>query len=337
MKIAFLGDITLDKEINVDSNIIQLLEKCDFVVANLEGVVLENKNIKPFKTYGSIIYNSEYYLKLLLEKVKVTHFSIYNNHTYDFGEKGVESTLKFLERSNSFKLLGPCTKLSKNKKTVNLINCGLPEFFGFYKDSIKYGKNALEILGKGQNLIKNESEIVLGHFGIEMINALSDFECFWFNKIAAFNPLLIVRHHPHCLQSPFKINQTPCFPSIGDFSFIFEKKNRSIGKIIVYDVIENNIVESIVIAENSLLKVDSSAKLTTFLESPILLTKSDKKELLERYLKEYREGFLYSFKKGLKQLFGKEDQRHSLAMASTHFIQPYLFGELLEESISSSK
>ncbi|WP_350978600.1 CapA family protein [Shewanella sp. AC34-MNA-CIBAN-0136] len=143
MKIAFLGDIYLDKaylECKGDLllDIKSELDKCDFVVANLESPVTAGTD--RLRKIGPNLKMS-HLPNEILDSIDI--FSLANNHMMDFSSSGLTDTIKYLE-SKGKRYFGAGvdlntafkeTVISKNNVTVALIGMAEDEFsltFGNY-------------------------------------------------------------------------------------------------------------------------------------------------------------------------------------------------------------
>ena len=240
MKIIFLGDIAVDNDVDISVDLSQWIAQADVVVANLEGVPLTSSSVSTFKTYGSIIYNDLHALNKLLDQLNITHASIYNNHMLDYGFSAVQSTIDFLDQRD-ITILQALNSVNVNATEQSLINCGLAEVFGLSPASKNFGINVNDLLFETADNINLSDDIIYAHFGIEMVEGLSQYEYNWFNYITMRRPKIVVRHHPHCIQKPFQLNGVPCFPSIGDFAFNFKAKKTSYGLAVMLDTVLNSI------------------------------------------------------------------------------------------------
>lgn len=329
MKIAFLGDLVVDRDVTVDLAVVEFLAQADRVIANLEGVILKKGTVTPpFKSYGSVIYNDHEAVQKLIATVGITDVDLYNNHMIDFGEQVFDQTINLLSESN-IQILGPENEWPAEDGNILLSNSGLAETFGIYESSKKYGFNINDMLFKHNAVDKLAGGIIHTHFGIEQILGLSDYELQWFDSITRLKPRIIIRHHPHCIQSPFYLNDIPCFPSIGDFAFNFNKKRHSNGLIVIFDTADSTIQCRVVECSNYKLRLTHDIIKPHQMQQPIRLSQVERVHLRTRYLREYREDALGAFKKSLKYLLGREKPEHVLSMSSKHFIQPYILGEIL--------
>ena len=286
MKITFLGDIVLDHQINVDPKLSQILNCSDYVIANLEGVILKNlKGISPFKTYGSIVHNDYDSVMRIIETAGITHVNLYNNHMIDYGELFLEQTMSMLSNAG-VSVLSQKNSLRLEGEGIQLNNSGLAETFGIYEVAKKFGQNVNDMLF--EKFPENEwaESIIYSHFGIEMVNGLSDYELKWFDLISHYSPRIIVRHHPHCIQKPFYMNGVPCFPSIGDFAFNFRNKNFSKGLMVILDTANSDIQYYEIECKNYQIYLRTNQLKVMPGEMPVKLSEFEYDLLRRRYLME---------------------------------------------------
>lgn len=329
MKIAFLGDTVIDRDVKIDSEVSRYLRNAGCVIANLEGIILDKvDSASPFKTYGSVIYNEYDAVMRLIEAVGITHVNLYNNHMIDYGEVQLERTLEILSKAG-INVLMQRNYLTFQGGSIELCNSGLVETFGIYDVSKKFGQNINDMLFEKNPAEKWAGSIIHAHFGIEQVSGLSEYESRWFDHIAQFEPRIIIRHHPHCIQLPFQLHGVPCFPSIGDFAFNFNNKKKSRGLIVMFDVSDSSIDCRTIECTQYQLHMGSQQVDFRTSSSPTMLSKKECSDLRGRYQSEYREDGPKSFKKAIKYFLGKEKSEHVLSMSSKHFIQPYVIGELL--------
>jgi len=101
MRVGFVGDVApLGCYANPDNLTIspalnQLLSSCDFVVANLECSVIDGN--ETIMKDGHAIGINENALNFL-QRIGVTHVSLANNHSVDFGEKYLHHTINCLRK-----------------------------------------------------------------------------------------------------------------------------------------------------------------------------------------------------------------------------------------------
>jgi poly-gamma-glutamate capsule biosynthesis protein CapA/YwtB (metallophosphatase superfamily) len=329
MKIAFLGDMVIDRDVKIDSEVTQFLGKAGCVIANLEGIILDKiDRAVPYKTYGSVIYNDHDAVMRLIEAAGITHVNLYNNHMIDYGEDKLERTLEILSKAG-VNVLTNMNDLTSGGCSIQLSNSGLVETFGIYDVSQRFGQNINDMLFEKNPAEKWSGSIIHTHFGIEQVKGLSDYELRWFDHITQFGPRIIIRHHPHCIQLPFQLQGVPCFPSIGDFAFNFNRKKTSKGLIVMFDIADSNIECRTIECTHYHLHMGTQQMDFQTSNAPTRLSDKECGELRTRYLSEYREDGPKSLKKAIKYFLGKEKSEHVLSMSSKHFMQPFVMDEIL--------
>lgn len=329
MKIAFLGDMVIDREVTVDPEVSHYLKKACCVIVNLEGIILyKDENVTPFKTYGTVIYNDHDSVMRLIETAGITHVNLYNNHMIDYGEGLFERTLEMLSKAG-INVLTQKNDLTYAGGIIQLNNSGLAETFGNYEVSKRFGQNINDLLLEKHPTEKWANSIMHTHFGIEQVSGLSDYEYRWFDLMTQYAPRIIVRHHPHCIQEPFQLNGVPCFPSIGDFAFNFSSKKKSNGLVVMFDISGSEVECRALECNQYQLRIGSQQVDVKARNAPVRLSDIEYSQLRVRYQSEYREDGLKSLKKAVKYFLGKENPEHVLSMSSKHFIQPYVLGEIL--------
>jgi poly-gamma-glutamate synthesis protein (capsule biosynthesis protein) len=106
MKIALIGDIGFfgKHSLRTNENIYEYfedvrkhLEQFDYVVGNLELPFLEKG--KPFGAKSVNLKSVPENVKLL-KHLNINVVTLANNHMFDFGQQGVDSTIELLEKNN---------------------------------------------------------------------------------------------------------------------------------------------------------------------------------------------------------------------------------------------
>ncbi|OQW50358.1 MAG: hypothetical protein A4S09_00770 [Proteobacteria bacterium SG_bin7] len=99
-QLIFVGDLmgTTGKKIRFSDSISSFVKGCDFLIANLEGPLIDKDDIVFVKQYNHPRFLSDLDHLLPLNKWV---FGLANNHVFDYGEKGLTSTCRRLEESGS--------------------------------------------------------------------------------------------------------------------------------------------------------------------------------------------------------------------------------------------
>lgn len=257
MKIGFIPDLMIDKDIHIDSKIISLLKKTDINVVNLEAPFIKSEF--PLK---SCVYNKTKNCDVL-KKLNIGLVSLSNNHIFDFGKEGVDETILILEKNN-FSHIG--IKSAYLQKPYFIIKDNLKiGVFSFCENSVGFNKSGSPIywinkrvLTKTltQALVENNLDhiILIFHWGVEFEDhpnlfqkELSDY------LVKKFKNITIVGNHPHCIQGicnnvffsqgHFCMFLRDNYPEKSQYGYVLiqdYKKTRLKNKIYPYKINEKN-------------------------------------------------------------------------------------------------
>ena len=268
MRIALLGDIALLGKMSITKNpkvneyfsdIANYLQKFDFVVGNLETPfsVVHNK-------YGakSAYICSDVENVITLKQLHVNAVCLANNHMFDFGKEGYETTKKVL-KENGIDFFGTEGKEIRIERD----NCKII-FSGFCCYSTnplqcvnynEYGVNAYNIKTAKDVLNRNKRDgylnIMAVHAGIEHVNYPSLDHIRAARLLTNICPYVYYGHHPHVIQGVEEYNGSFIAHSLGNFCFddvytdasdmplITLTENNRTGLIIELTIEKNNIRE----------------------------------------------------------------------------------------------
>ena len=260
MRIQFLGDICLSWN-NLSSQKLKALAdkinvqlgKSDYCIANLEGVISVNDDLEPIIKAGPN-------LKMTTEKLSffkylnVNAYTLANNHTGDFGERGIIDTIDYLE-SIGKKYVGAALnyndtykplRLEITNKKFSVLSVCENEFGIAQQDKIGAAGFKWSVL---KNLIKQEKKwanyvIVIFHGGSEHYPFPSPEQRERYRLIADLGVNVIIGMHSHCPVGLEKYNNSLIFYGIGNFYFprntpIFYE-NWYIGYTVTLELDQNN-------------------------------------------------------------------------------------------------
>jgi poly-gamma-glutamate synthesis protein (capsule biosynthesis protein) len=245
MRIAFLGDIALVGQFSSVGNNIdylcKLLEEYDYIVANLES---------PMTNKTTTIVPKSMHLRAdeksveVLKRLKINAVTLANNHTYDYGRKGVEDTIRVLDAAG-IKWYGidgkTITETVKGERfTLSGFCCLSTNGTGYRKESGKgintLTRNALE----AQVKLDKENDavsVVSAHYGIEHTNYPALEHIRLFERISSENTVIVHGHHPHQIQGIEEKNGSLIAYSLGNAIF---DKTTSINKSFSLELNEEN-------------------------------------------------------------------------------------------------
>lgn len=120
------------------------LSKADLTIGNLEGVVAD-KNVKVrYKGRRSYHFRMPPYTAKMLKTSGFDILNLANNHSYDFGNKGLKQTIRYLKKQN-ISTVGSKGQLFKtNVGSTNIHILGFSTYY--YHDSILDLKAASDII-----------------------------------------------------------------------------------------------------------------------------------------------------------------------------------------------
>lgn len=273
MKIALLGDIALYGSNDISnlnykdkfSEIIDILNNHDFVIANLES---------PFTEHNKTIGGKSAYLKSnpknieVLKYLNISHVCLANNHIYDYGEQGLYDTIQTLD-NNKINWYGVNNKSlnlewENNKIRLRGYCCYSTNAKGL-KDTEPY-INALN--PKNIELgIKNDKNdgflsVLSIHWGEEHVNYPNFDHVKIARKFAETNNIILHGTHPHMLQGFENFDNSYIAYSLGNFCFDDVPMNNKNKTLIHFDKTNNeSCIWSIKINNNKIIE----EKLYTFI------------------------------------------------------------------------
>lgn len=223
-KILFVGDMMFDRAVKKKINnlgfesifldIENIFHDSDFVVGNLEGTITTNKSIA-IENNEILRFTFSPDIALFLKKTGFDLLSLANNHSFDFGEEGYQSTVGFLNSSsiNNFGSYRNDKNLSKEIFLNDKKYC----FVG-YHDLYNYDSESVIVEIKK---MKNScyKTIVMPHWGEEYLNNFTKRQQDLAYSFIDSGADLIIGTHPHVIEPIEVYKNKAIFYSIGNFVF----------------------------------------------------------------------------------------------------------------------
>lgn len=229
MKLLFLGDYCTNKQYKLGNSFLNLLDKVDYSILNLEGPFYSKSQNLPNKFGPRLNSDANIFLKNFCNKKTIIAGA--NNHIFDYGNKGIVETIKILKK-NKFKYFGFGLDNYEASKPLKLNDIILYNFaeneFGVSK---KYNPGFSGINYSLIKKIKTEASqkkiIIYFHGGTEYCSVPNPFIRKLYKTLLDSGVMAIIGSHTHIPQM-YKMlnNQFFCF-SLGNFIFI---KNKNIIK-----------------------------------------------------------------------------------------------------------
>ncbi len=231
MKILFIGDSLFDTEkVIIDEQILRLCRGVDCVIVNLEGPITEKL---PGSTKKNPINTTPKALEIL-KKLNVGLAILANNHSMDFGEKGIENTLENLNSIGvRYAGIGAPTKsiqVGNMKIAVMAFSHreGLmsPEIYGAPFSLPKWEILQNQIEGM---ICKNDITLFSYHGGEEHFFYPWPRRAAFLRKLARSGITIVLGHHSHSVQ-PIEIhNNVPVIFSLGNFYLNTIRQKQRVG------------------------------------------------------------------------------------------------------------
>ncbi|HXG48223.1 MAG TPA: CapA family protein [Methylomirabilota bacterium] len=222
--LAFLGDLTLGCEFATYASrravrvpdlfqaVLPLINQADLRVINLEGPI--GRAGTPRAGRGAVLWNEESVLELL-DRCRPCVVSLANNHTMDFGEPGLERTLRLLSKHGIDAVGAGADAAAANAGRRVQMKGSWVTFFSWTTDEPAVGSvlaRAAEAgCGSFLDLERAEAQVraaraagdfvcVLLHWGREFFEYPSPEQRHVARRLVGAGAGLIVGHHAHVLQ-----------------------------------------------------------------------------------------------------------------------------------------
>lgn len=255
LNILFTGDIMTDRyirkqinkyennsELKIGKNFVskylnnlsEVNNKYDYVVANLEGPITENKSksLNDDGSYGKdLIFTFPTSTIQILKLLNIKVVSLANNHTDNFYYKGYEDTKKFLTSSNIEYFGNPYNnnfvdkdeKLSETicEKDICIAYIGYNQFTTKNEEKI-INEEIKRIKNKNLELEKNkiiDFIIIMPHWGVEYEKLSTKTEREYARKWVDSGADLVVGAHPHVVQESEIYKDKNIYYSLGNYIF----------------------------------------------------------------------------------------------------------------------
>ena len=328
MRLALLGDIALigrydrTQSTNVDERVFavrELVKDCDFVIGNLESPL--TSITKTRKCKGVYLRSAPINVETL-KYMGVTHVTLANNHTFDYGDKGARETISVLQEAG-IKYVGlnnTPEMLYKEESRVMLDG-----FCCLSANALNYGNKAGQVKTLTWDNIegflkqardKKALPIVSVHFGVEGVHYPAIEHINFFRELALEYDFILHGNHPHAMQGYERSGNSLliyaqgnlCFDETPVTSIHYTPKETAEERkcyISIIDIEDNHIVSHQVVA-------------MTDLPSGIL----QKSDVVEKELKKYAQ-VLANTPEEIQQL-RKEEMSSQRSSAQKRDLQFYL-------------
>ncbi|MDD5173199.1 MAG: CapA family protein [Patescibacteria group bacterium] len=205
------------------------LKNADLVFGNLETPITQGLEIPDFE----MIFRSNPGTEQALKQAGFSILSLANNHTLNFGEKGLKDTFNYLENVG-IKYVGAGQNEQEVYQPVYIEKKGIKFAFfayndtdvvpNFYEASSNNAGTAFMRMEKMDEAVKEAKQkadfvIISMHAGIEYTNEPNESQVNFAHAAIDAGADLVIGHHPHVVQVLEKYKGKYIFYSLGNFVF----------------------------------------------------------------------------------------------------------------------
>lgn len=215
--IILTGDVMIGRSVMTKSiqendytypfkKIAEKLKKANLVFINLENPIIENCP----ETNTGMIFCARPEMVEGLTFAGIDIVTLANNHSKNYGQKGLEETIQSLNKNN-IRAVGYGNLIIKKIKRIKYGFLGFDFLTKIPKETdynlIQESKNKVDVL------------IVGIHWGNEYASKPTRYQKEWAKKIVEQGADVIAGHHPHWVQEKEEINGKPVYYSLGNLIF----------------------------------------------------------------------------------------------------------------------
>ena len=264
MKVLIAGDYSPKHELQdiirqgdydtIFRSVMPYIKESDYAIVNFETTIIEG-DVKPILKNGPRLSAPS----ASVDALRYAGFNVVtlaNNHFYDFGMDGVETTLSLLDNigihhvgaGKNLEEAQRVLYLEHNDERLAIINCCEHEFS--IADTDKGGCNPLNPV-KQFYAIREASKmadhvIVIVHGGHEYYQLPSTRMQDTYRFFIEAGADAVINHHQHCYSGMEKYNGKPIFYGLGNF--LFDTKNKAYSDVwhdgyMVHLVLEGNEID----------------------------------------------------------------------------------------------
>lgn len=220
-------DFFITKSEQIFKEMKPFVTKADFSIVNLEAPVVKEKPT-PIKKSGPCLSTTPSTVEIL-KKAGFSIFTLANNHFFDQGQKGVDTTIDVCNHLNVKVVGGGKTYrqarepllLEHEGKCVAIINACEHEYS--IADSEHGGSNPLDLINMQEDIahVRGEANyvVLILHGGKEQYPYPTPRMKRWFRHFVDLGADVVINHHQHCINGYEVYKDKPIFYGLGNFYF----------------------------------------------------------------------------------------------------------------------
>lgn len=225
LKVLVVGDIMLDRNVrnlinkngfdSFFSGVKDLIKNADIAVGNLEGAFTTNPSITADLKNKALQFTFDPSLAPALSDLGFDILGLANNHSYNYGKQGLESTRRYIGSAGMLYYGDP---FNKDEISTIIIKNGIKiGFIGFHEFHYTNFENVLYEITK----LKSEVDVIIvsPHWGIEYQKYPTTKMKEWAHQFIDNGADMVIGTHPHIVGDTEIYNDKKIYYSIGNFSF----------------------------------------------------------------------------------------------------------------------
>ncbi len=243
VKLLIVGDIMLDRNVRniINKNgfesffagVRDLIQNADISIANLEGAFTTNPSVTASLVSKELIFTFD---PVLAPKLSVLGFDIMglaNNHTYNYGAKGLESTRRYVGTAGMLYYGDPFNRTEISTIIIkNGIRIGVVGFHEFYYTNFNNVFSEISRLRSEVDVL-----IVTPHWGVEYQKEPTKKMKEWAHAFIDSGADAVVGTHTHIVGDTEVYKGKKIYYSLGNFAFDqYFSKATSQGLAVILDI-----------------------------------------------------------------------------------------------------
>lgn len=233
MKITVLGDLHVphdwQKSVQIDHKVVEKLSGSDLIIATLEGPIAD-QNTPPYHKAGPRIRQNRQYLERMISDLGIGAFTLANNHIFDYGERGLQRTLEYLDSLGVSRFGAGRSQneiyrphLIEQNAKIAIFGAGESQFGCCKFDDQIVGYAWIDSIKLHQQITHYKNEgyfiVLLTHAGLEMFDSPLPEWRDKYKKLVETGADLIIGSHPHVIQGKELYKGKWIYYSLGNFFF----------------------------------------------------------------------------------------------------------------------
>lgn len=225
LKVLVVGDIMLDRNVrnlinkngfdSFFSGVKDLIKNADIAVGNLEGAFTTNPSITADLKNKALQFTFDPSLAPALSDLGFDILGLANNHSYNYGKQGLESTRRYIGSAGMLYYGDP---FNKDEISTIIIKNGIKiGFIGFHEFHYTNFENVLYEITK----LKSEVDVIIvsPHWGIEYQKNPTTKMKEWAHQFIDNGADMVIGAHPHIVGDTEIYNGKKIYYSLGNFAF----------------------------------------------------------------------------------------------------------------------